>query len=365
MKALRFLIVALVLAACDSKTLEAEGTSSETQTELQALADSIAMIHAPGQPNLPPVAGRALRASESEIIGEVNTLYWYGFDARTNSMGAYISSNRSRVVGLDSVEFLDSVRWIDGAMDLLRVRRTLRLPSGVGVLQEETAAGTTRTGFRFLRTLLASEDRARLALDPRRFPTGDNEATLYALGNGWELAIPETWTTYPDSFPLFRNGKPVGWMIQSPGTPLQRPVNDLSGYVVHDREGRKHLARSLPVRTGWIADSLGVFWGDSHLDPQAGDLRLDVRWRFLPGTVASVHTLDSTGLRIWDPLDSTLQVASVVFDRDVGAGQVRFPGLAPGGVMASRRLNYAWSLRGGQAQVILEMAGIVLPAFPR
>lgn len=62
MKRLIPLFVGLVLVSCDSGTKEAEGTSSETQTALQALADNVREIpRGPGgggMPNTPATAGR-------------------------------------------------------------------------------------------------------------------------------------------------------------------------------------------------------------------------------------------------------------------------------------------------------------------
>lgn len=370
MKRLVSLLMGLSLVSCDSGTKHTEGTSSETQSSLQALADSLAEIdYAAAFEAAPALASRTSSEAILNPAKPPSWRIWYGWDLETGARISRLQSTHFYLAGVDSELIMDTIRFVDSTKNVRIAIKRLWTSFLDGQhwerMLESTTEGWTRAGFHYRSVRLSVEDRSRLSLDARLYPTDNWEAwdnaVLFSLGSEWELVATPLLRT--DSLPLFRNGALTGWAVKLPGLFPSWPVFDFDGYRVWDLQGGLVNPRTLEPRSGWLGDSLGIFWGDMSLDSTGSDLLVPFRWRFLPGTIAGVQGDGTKGIQVWDPSDTLWPEATFHPEEDTGSGRLRFPGVASNGVLAGRHLMAAGWKSSFDSK--LRPHSLHVPSFPR
>lgn len=344
-------ILALSLAACDSTTSStgAQGTSSETQTILQALADSLLVVRVPDAPSTSDAAP-LLAAGRGSAEGpwvptafeRTTFAYWTEDPGGRN---AYVSRVSARPEG-DVLALYDTARHLTAELELRTRARWVQTGSdqqidvAASTLESEV---TTRDGFRFEWRRLEPADRESLRLDTlgivSQYPF--QQSILYIFEGGWNLVVPDASSRL---LPLLRGGRIAGWLEPRDST-WTIPIKDFSRWRVRDLEGGVFLGRDLPRKASWEGDSVGLFFGTPRADSTGTRLVVPYRWRLLPGTVATAAEGGAPRL------EGFAEGASFAFEgfaipADSGSGVAVGSGGVHDGRLLRTRLTTSWAAKG-------------------
>lgn len=346
------LALAAVFVGCDGAGPDQAGTSSETQTALQAFADSLSTIRMPvsGQ----TAAARRSSTSDTSVYWDVSTFrdpmrlgyfadsYYWGPSGAADPQGGvppYWQANVAERYQWDSV-----VAGPEGPRQ--RFAKT-RVTPAVHWHEEDMIAqkdslwlhgeGVTRWGFRWsFREMDASDfDRLGLSREAKPFRM---RPRLYSFGEEWQVAVLDADYEPFDTLPLYRDGVRVGYLSLLPGHPGGMSIDNWSDYGIFDSDGRQYIPRPLGKPSGpWPYDSLGVVWGALQADGSGGWI-LPYRWQFLPGAARALATggcvcsvTVTQGLPwLGDRVDSMARTIPIeTFPTDKGSSYLRVPAIAP------------------------------------
>ncbi len=274
------LAICALLAGCDTSAtlgtdLRQAGTSSETQTSLQALADSAHNISLlTGSNNY---ATRKATAQTDTFIGSYSTTYG---DPHYQSSKIYRLYNPSLVSRYDDQLIESDIEY--------------KISTGIdemNIIILQTGSGTTRSGVSFSFHIAAPIDRTRLMYTP---PNGGiaiagHPDVLYTINSRWEIIVPGP--VYENEFannaPVYENNLQIGWLIHKRGCGYT-PLINFKSYDLVDLNGNRFDPKiKLPSRD-WPNDSLGFFWDKPLADTNKQDLLLNYHWKFLKGTSQSL-----------------------------------------------------------------------------
>jgi len=288
MKRLILLIAGLVLASCDSSSMQADGTSSETQTSLTLLASRIHGAGTGGSPSeSAPVAARGTTAGDSSTWDDV----WASW-----STVAY-----TKVLGRPrSFEARSTTNTFLSATSFLDIRKFLEVDA------------FTRFEIRAWQTSEACPDSAPPPPYCRHIAPGTRQMywrrVLFRNGLVMTLAdsvvdslntcvFDERWALQPNGrldggynwWNIYEKGVHIGyarqlgqesWRLWTENSSL----NSLSTMTIFDLAGKE--VPPDPSRVGqrlvFPEDSLGFFLDSIRLDSVGRNLRLGLSWRFDP-----------------------------------------------------------------------------------
>ncbi len=322
----------LMLVGCDATaTLGTDprraGTSSETQTSLQAFADSVSQVQ--------------LLGGETVIAARQMT------PQGTTTSSSYIDYSslsgfrQEDVFVQDELHTLRNNRAINENVEY----RVSSLCNRDSMFPSQTGSGSTRAGFTFSFHDLTDEERIQLQYP---IPTAETfmkgkqpPDVLFRLGSRWKVIVPGPF--YIDSrenfLRVYQNDTLIGWMISKSSSRLF-PVIDFGDYIVTDLDGNQYAPNFGMASGSWPYDSLGFYWGSPRADTNGRDLLLPYRWKFLAGTSRLLRKAHATKLPaiVFDnnggPVAYTF---SVDVTSDTGAAFARIPGGA-----TALRSPYGW-----------------------
>lgn len=281
---LPLLLAGAVLASCDSGAMQADGTSSETQTALQALADNSFAISARLAPSLrpPAIAARALSAEQDSTFGLIEERWcsgasesWYGGflgeirlawnspgvgpDGASSSCSLKESIHTGREFQVDSLG-----RW-----DARFVRRQY------DTLQRSVFQGSGTWGLRSGLILTYRALFADISTSKAIFRQEIELLGVCRLDLSFTDSLTDTgWTAESIDAPLVCGGKPAGRFLWDRANRMR--VLDIQGKIVSPRRlGSQRFAEdTLGLRAqvvGFQAEPLGSL----------ARVRLETRMRFL------------------------------------------------------------------------------------
>jgi len=324
------ILAGLVLASCDSSTMQADGTSSETQTSLQALADNVRSVPSPRVSSVPnEIASIAARRLGGFVCPryEQRESYW---PDRSAGLGWDVDRSETRSCGADSavVSVFGMYRKLEDSSVWTRHGVVTVFPAGnlVRRTRFETSFGG---GFRIR---FVEVER----LNGSGGPEGENpyqlveivltddrvEADLLSGEFVTKAGVPTT-RTNPDVYAYrsaivdLRNGRDlIGYVYQTEGRSIE--VRDLQGRIVVPRLG---------VR-GSQPDSMGLRLVSTRngADSDLVSLRLQLAEssEFLPASSALV-LLDSVVAASWNQAPSRDSIPSDVPALQLGTASFAQP----------------------------------------
>jgi len=296
MKVLLPIFAGLALASCDSSATQADGTSSETQTSLQVLADRLTLL--PG--GFAPAARAMVMDRPAFLEGVRDSLYGISYlqSPETPSTVSLRKDVISYVPRSDSWRREYETRWLVYGCEILSGSVTVWNPDGT----------TTRT------------DEYRITYPNGAILEGAEHGDSYVVfEKRWVLRT----ASGPDwDWDVWENGRKIGIIrVDDSGVGeflgMSHPhVYDLSGNEIQSR---------VPPDTSWkLQERLGLtVVSTRRLEDGTGQVRF--RWNLLPSTfLAPQDTLevlleDSTGVRgfrLASPIRSLRGEDSVVVSQD-------------------------------------------------
>ncbi len=321
---------ALLLGACDlSSTTNPDnrqaGTSSETQTSLQALADGLQTIVMNNQKSSAARSTAAVANSDTFTFDSYNLgMDWIRpyFIQRTQSWILFPGTDSAQRVSV-SRHINSKNDWFDSSFTLLANNTTFRL----------SGSGRSRNGIGYEWKYVDSSDL------PSSFPNRNRiivEASLVIrFDKRWKvLYTPHVCQNEQqcDLMAVFQNGNQVGWMsFTKNGAESGERISVLVCKLFDLNRNRVHPTQ-IPADSFWLGESLGVKFGDGRIDNNGKDLLIPYRWQFLPG--ATKHKPGDTAFDIDSiaglprfTIDSTPsnpcrfeEIVPITFSSDSGAG---------------------------------------------
>lgn len=323
----------VMLAGCDTSAtlgtdLRRAGTSSETQTSLQALADSIAELRFAQKKN--EFAAR----QQDPTMTPVGNLRAFAY---ITGMWATISYDTDSLFLNNSASSVQSERMINTNVDYY----TLMVYPTQSPLASAEGFGEARSGFKFSFRTFDDSDRVRLNYQTTQI-TSEYQCwndILFRLGNRWETIFPGSDNPPLEKLPIFENSKQVGWLINpalhstTGGGPRYVFFQGFNGYQVTDMLGYPYFPTPLKTTKHWIFDSLGVFADAPYPDSTGEDLLMPYRWSFLPGTAQIIQHSKNAAIAEFEKKDAAdlnhpngQYPVEISFPSDTGCGIARIKG---------------------------------------
>jgi len=322
-----------MLSACDDSAglgtdTRLVGTSSETQTALQALADSLATIKLSDRPNAAATRFTNRQMLSDDSLPKASKLYFDDPSFETPMLFADYTRPFNMSIRIDSA-FAFQTRYAPieiGPQGARQVQETQMATSMIFLHQWEVAStkdttnlygsGTTRSGFAFSYKSIDSTE-AACYLYPRRRVRDIFRPRLYTFGQGWHVVVPGGFfgLAGDDTLPLYRGRALVGWMICN-GQSATRPVWDFSKYIVHDLEGRAYPPRDIGTISPWAFDSMGLFFTQLHKNGDSS-VSATYSWNLFPGTAEAMQRAD-LHFSVWGywegtsgPIGNSIELAQI------------------------------------------------------